>query len=63
MRGAIPPLPKYVFMAWYLAKHRDNFTFYLYSDSAQEKKWNYYQSRYAADTDVLLQRYSRHLTT
>jgi hypothetical protein len=24
MRGAIPPLPKYVFMAWYLVKHRDN---------------------------------------
>jgi hypothetical protein len=27
MRGAIPPLPKYVFMAWYLVKHRDKFTF------------------------------------
>jgi hypothetical protein len=27
MRGAIPPLPKYVFMAWCLIKHRDNFTF------------------------------------
>jgi hypothetical protein len=27
MRGAIPPLPQYVFMAWYLVKHRDNFTF------------------------------------
>jgi hypothetical protein len=26
MRGAIPPLPQYVFMAWCL-KHRDNFTF------------------------------------
>jgi hypothetical protein len=25
MRGAIPPLPKYVFMAWCLVKHRDNF--------------------------------------
>jgi hypothetical protein len=22
-----PPLPQYVFMAWYLVKHRDNFTF------------------------------------
>jgi hypothetical protein len=28
MRGAIPPLPHYVFMAWCLVKHRDNFTFY-----------------------------------
>jgi hypothetical protein len=25
--GAIPPLPLYVFMAWYLTKYRDNFTF------------------------------------
>jgi hypothetical protein len=30
MRGAIPPLPEYVLMAWCLVKHRDNFTFYLY---------------------------------
>jgi hypothetical protein len=28
MRGAIPPLLKYVFMAWCLVKHRDNFTFF-----------------------------------
>jgi hypothetical protein len=28
MRVAIPPLPQYVFMAWCLVKHRDNFTFY-----------------------------------
>jgi hypothetical protein len=27
MRGAIPPLSQYVFMAWYIVKHRDNFTF------------------------------------
>jgi hypothetical protein len=26
MRGAIPPLLKYFFMAWYLVKHRDKFT-------------------------------------
>jgi hypothetical protein len=29
MRGAIPPLRQYVFMAWCLIKHRDNFTFTL----------------------------------
>jgi hypothetical protein len=29
MRGAIPPLPQYAFMAWCLVKHRDNFTFTL----------------------------------
>jgi hypothetical protein len=27
MRGATPPLPQYVFMAWCSVKHRDNFTF------------------------------------
>jgi len=27
MSGAIHPLPQYVFMAWCLVKHRDNFTF------------------------------------
>jgi hypothetical protein len=26
MNGAIPPLPQYVVMAWYLVKHRDYFT-------------------------------------
>jgi hypothetical protein len=30
MRGAIPPLLQYAFMAWCLVKHRDKFTFYLY---------------------------------
>jgi hypothetical protein len=29
MRGAIPPLLHYVFMAWCLVKRRDNFTFIL----------------------------------
>jgi hypothetical protein len=27
MGGAIPPLPQYFFMVWYLVEHRDNFTF------------------------------------
>jgi hypothetical protein len=27
MRGAISPLPEYVFIVWYLNKYRDNFTF------------------------------------
>jgi len=26
-RGAVPPLPQYVFMSWRLFKHRDYFTF------------------------------------
>jgi hypothetical protein len=29
MSGAIPPFPQYIFMAWCLVKHRDNFTFYF----------------------------------
>jgi len=28
MSGAIPPLPQYAFIAWWLVKHRNNFTFY-----------------------------------
>jgi hypothetical protein len=27
MTGAVPPLSQYVFMAWYLVKYRDDFTF------------------------------------
>jgi hypothetical protein len=27
MRGDIPPVPQYVFLAWCLVQHRDNFTF------------------------------------
>jgi len=27
MRGAIPPFPQYISIAWYLIKYRDNFTF------------------------------------
>jgi hypothetical protein len=27
MCGARPTLPQYIFMAWCLVKHRDNFTF------------------------------------
>jgi len=27
MSGAIPLLPQYIFMAWCLVKHRENFTF------------------------------------
>jgi hypothetical protein len=26
IRGSVPPLSQYVLMAWYLVKHRDNFT-------------------------------------
>jgi len=29
MYRAMPPYPQYVFMAWYSAKHRDNFTLRL----------------------------------
>jgi hypothetical protein len=32
MSGTIPPLPQYVFMAWCLVKHRDNFTFTLFNE-------------------------------
>jgi hypothetical protein len=32
MRGAIPPLPQYVFMVWCLVKQRDNFIFLAYNE-------------------------------
>jgi len=32
MHGAIPPLPKFVFMVWGLVKHRDNFILPLLID-------------------------------
>jgi hypothetical protein len=61
MRGAIPPLPQYVFMAWCLVKHRDNFTFLLYFYfciyKAQQEKIIKSRSR-ISDID----RSSRHLS-
>jgi hypothetical protein len=37
MRGAIPPLPQYVFMGWCLVKHRDKFTFIFHDESGWKK--------------------------
>jgi len=36
MHGTIPPLPQYVFMAWYLVSHRDNSTFTFQSNIKKE---------------------------
>jgi hypothetical protein len=33
MRGYIPLLPQYAFMAWCIVKHRGNFTFTFYSSA------------------------------
>jgi hypothetical protein len=30
MSGAIPSLPKYVFMTWCLVKYRDDFSFFTF---------------------------------
>jgi hypothetical protein len=38
LRGAMPPLPHYVFMAWCLVEHRDNLTFYLYRTCVYENR-------------------------
>jgi hypothetical protein len=38
MRGAIPPFPQYVFMAWCLDKHRDDFTF-IFKRVFRRKDW------------------------
>jgi hypothetical protein len=34
MRGAISPLPQYVFMSWYFLKHTDNLTFTIVNVNA-----------------------------
>jgi len=38
-RGAIPLLPQYVFMASYLVKHGDNFTFTFILDVMRPWRW------------------------
>jgi hypothetical protein len=40
IRGAIPPLPQYVFMAWCLVKHRHSLIFYLLTISLPIPKQN-----------------------
>jgi hypothetical protein len=39
MRGAILPLPQYVFMAWCLVKYRDNFTSFNINMDLLELGW------------------------
>jgi hypothetical protein len=36
MRGAIPPLPQYAFMAWCSEKCRDNFTFTFIGNKSRD---------------------------
>jgi hypothetical protein len=50
MRGAIPPIPPYVFMAWCLVKHRDKFTFTFKEIGIDEANW----IRLAQDKDKWL---------
>jgi hypothetical protein len=45
MSGAIPPLSQYVFMAWYLVKHRDNFTFTFMVSMKREHKLRVLEER------------------
>jgi hypothetical protein len=33
MRGAVSPFPLYAFVAWFLIKHSDNFTFALFCET------------------------------
>jgi hypothetical protein len=47
MRGAIPPLPQYAFMAWCLVKHRDNVTFtFTLSILSDDHKLHIYDVNY-----------------
>jgi hypothetical protein len=50
--GSIPQLRQYVLMAWYLGKHRDNFTFtFLYSSDKDLTKIDEVDYRLLADGD------------
>jgi len=56
MSGVIYPLPKYAFVAWYLVKHRDNFTFTFLPNIIREIKlrsikWDKYVARIGVMTD------------
>jgi hypothetical protein len=64
MRGAIPPLPHYIFMVWCLVKHRDSFTFTLNIQGYQSEEhisavllqvWQQL-SLFMVDSHVILQR-------
>jgi hypothetical protein len=44
MRGAIPPLPQYVFMVWSLLKPRDYFTFTIGLIGGEEEVHHKYES-------------------
>jgi hypothetical protein len=45
MRGAIPP-PQYVFISWFLVKHRDTFTFKVpFSNNISHSKGDFYGNR------------------
>jgi hypothetical protein len=57
MRGAIPPLPQYVFMAWCLVNHRDDFTFIFIYDVY---KGNYVMIGVSLAYDSALGVYSLH---
>jgi hypothetical protein len=50
MYGIIHPLPQYVFMAWFLVKHRDTFMFtnvleevQVISDDSWVRSWLYWR--------------------
>jgi hypothetical protein len=61
MRGAIPPLPLYVFMAWYLVKHRDIFTFYVKGINLElfnQNKYDVFKIEYFKSVTEILFRYT-----
>jgi hypothetical protein len=48
MRGAIPQLPQYAFMAWCLVKHRDNFTFTFYVKKLPKQQFLKHECPYSS---------------
>jgi hypothetical protein len=50
MRGALPPFPQCVLMAWYLLTHRDRFIFTVYTfdinGTDQDRTWNHFNAEF-----------------
>jgi hypothetical protein len=59
MRGAIPSLSQYVFVAWYLVFHRDNSTFLPFRyDIIYTRTLPYYSELLMPQCDVSVRRKS-----
>jgi hypothetical protein len=55
IHGAIPPLAPYIFVAWYLVKHRDNFPI-IHRRPGSGASWTYILGKLTPWSRVLLEK-------